>query len=47
MGCGTNKQAVLEGRRNFGELICPTAASDMPEKEKISHEVLLHPERES
>lgn len=37
------KQAVLEGRRNFDELNCPTAASDMPEKEKISHEVLAPP----
>lgn len=44
---GNRGRAALEGRRNFDELNCPTAASDMPEKEKISHEALLHPERES
>lgn len=40
-------RAALEGRRNFDRRDCPTAAADTLEKEKISHEALLHPERES
>lgn len=40
-------QGSAGGRRNFDELICPRAVSDMPEMEKISHKALLHPWRES